>query len=679
MASGSFEFGTSNKYITGKVDWTSVKNDSANTSSVTVILYYKKSSASTSATYGTFNGNININGSIASISKRITLNCNNTYIEVGRLTIPNIQHNDDGKKTITISAGGGISGTTFSSSNGSTNAVLDTIPRESKITNFSNFIIGNTFKINITKYSAFFIDTLTLKCQNTIIKTIRNYVSGTNINFSTSELNTIYSLMKTLKEATFTATITTKSDNTTIGSNSKTAIGSLEDCNPTFKTSNVTYYDDNTNTTKVTGNNQHIVQSLSNIIVKITAATANKGATISKYIAKLNGVEKTITAAGTINFGKINSSKNLTLEVIAIDSRGNSTIVEKTITFLEWSLPHAEIDLHRLNNYEDTSYLTIDAQFSSVNNKNSISIQYKFSVNKDFEATSQNFLEGDAIGMSNPISGYSTSITCNEIPLSEITKMKNGRVVIKFSEQNYITEEINGNYYDIMAHLAPFSVNQYITEFLIFRYDISTKKVIYNEELPGMYLNYGIVESVNKKAISYKYILFNMNPVMIDINNKEQKEMILSKERIWHFKIYINDKFGQIIYNIDLPKGKPIFYIDIKNLAVGINCFPKGKGGLWTDDEWEDIDLEDYYVEDINYYPPQYKKLADKIVFRGLIHSEAAFENGKVGNIDYKPSKKITINSFNTLIEIRPDGGIYVIPNGITNELYLDGLSFFID
>lgn len=148
--------------------------------------------------------------------------------------------------------------------------------------------------------------------------------------------------------------------------------------NPTFSDSNITYKDSNSTTVAVTGNNQKLVQNLSNLLATITSATAKKSASISKYEATINGVTKTITSAGNIDFGVINSAKNLTLSVKVTDSRGNTVTASKTVTFLAWVLPTAIISLKRKNNYEDQSYLTVNATYSSVDSKNSVTIKYQY-------------------------------------------------------------------------------------------------------------------------------------------------------------------------------------------------------------------------------------------------------------------------------------------------------------
>lgn len=147
---------------------------------------------------------------------------------------------------------------------------------------------------------------------------------------------------------------------------------------PTFSASNISYKDSNSTTVAVTGDNQKLVQSLSNLLATITSATAKKSASISKYEATINGVTKTITSAGNIDFGVINSANNLTLSVKVTDSRGNTATASKTVTFLAWVLPTAIISLKRKNNYEDQSYLTVNATYSSVDSKNSVTIKYQY-------------------------------------------------------------------------------------------------------------------------------------------------------------------------------------------------------------------------------------------------------------------------------------------------------------
>lgn len=156
----------------------------------------------------------------------------------------------------------------------------------------------------------------------------------------------------------------------------------IVNANPIFTSSQISYTDANKVLYAISGNtadNQKIVQNKSSLSVTFGAATGNKGATITQYSLTLNGVTKTATASGTVSFGAINSSQNVTLSVTVKDSRGNTTTVTKTITVLALSLPIFTATIERLNNYEDETYLTVDASISSVDGKNTIkSITYKY-------------------------------------------------------------------------------------------------------------------------------------------------------------------------------------------------------------------------------------------------------------------------------------------------------------
>lgn len=251
-------------------------------------------------------------------------------------------------------------------------------PAKSVLGSISNFTIGNAITIPITKYSSSFTDNLVIKYGSTTVKTVNGITNGASVSFTSTELNTIYSLMSTVNSGTFSFTITTYNGSASVGSSSQTATGSITGANPTFTSSNITYKDNNSTTVGVTGDNQYLVQNLSKLLVTISSATGNKGANISKYEATLNGVTKTITSAGNIDYGVINSGSNLTLSVKVTDSRGNTATATKTIKFLPWSLPTGIITLKRKNNYEDTSYLKIQASYSSINSKNSVTIKYQY-------------------------------------------------------------------------------------------------------------------------------------------------------------------------------------------------------------------------------------------------------------------------------------------------------------
>lgn len=161
MASGSFTGTTGNKYIKARIVWSSTPNTLSNQSSVTATLYYAKSSSSTAATTGTVECTLTINGSSRALERRIVLNPNDSWVEVGSHTVT-VAHNSDGQKTVAISATGGIPGLTFSSTNCSAAVILDKIPRATTPTfGATTQTIGSNVTINLPAADSSFHHTVT--------------------------------------------------------------------------------------------------------------------------------------------------------------------------------------------------------------------------------------------------------------------------------------------------------------------------------------------------------------------------------------------------------------------------------------------------------------------------------------------------------------------------------------
>lgn len=139
------------------------------------------------------------------------------------------------------------------------------------------------------------------------------------------------------------------------------------------------YVDGYAVTSDITQNDTLIVQNLSSLNAMFDAATANYGAgSIAKYVLEINGLVKEVTTAGTHNLGPIDSARDVDLKLTAIDSRGLSASKTIKVTMVEYNQPTANVTLQRLNNYEDETYLTIDGSVSSVNNKNTMYIHYRY-------------------------------------------------------------------------------------------------------------------------------------------------------------------------------------------------------------------------------------------------------------------------------------------------------------
>lgn len=140
----------------------------------------------------------------------------------------------------------------------------------------------------------------------------------------------------------------------------------------------VSYEDTNAATVAVTGDKSRIVQNHSTLAVKVPTATAKKGATIASYAIAFGGVTKTVTAAGAVSLGAVDVSYYQALTVTATDSRGFTASKSVQVTVDDYSAPTAVIDLHRLNNFEPTTYITASARYSYLNGKNAVTIAAKF-------------------------------------------------------------------------------------------------------------------------------------------------------------------------------------------------------------------------------------------------------------------------------------------------------------
>lgn len=140
--------------------------------------------------------------------------------------------------------------------------------------------------------------------------------------------------------------------------------------NPTF--SNFTYKDTNTTVTAITGNDQVLVKGISNLQATISSANkmvAQKEATAKNYVATIDttNISKDYSTSDIVfDLGTVSSSGTKRLNIRAYDSRNNSTLVYKDITFYDYSKPVLNVSATRLNNFEDTTTLSVNGSFSSL-------------------------------------------------------------------------------------------------------------------------------------------------------------------------------------------------------------------------------------------------------------------------------------------------------------------------
>ena len=148
--------------------------------------------------------------------------------------------------------------------------------------------------------------------------------------------------------------------------------------------SGASYKDTNSAMIAITGNNQKIVQNKSTIQFTISSIKAQKYSTLTMLTVDINGkivsspLSGTSISNKTVSFGITGVSQNTKASISVTDSRGFVTTQKLNITVLAWSLPTAIISLNRKNNFYDETYLKANATFSSLDNNNTLSIQYKY-------------------------------------------------------------------------------------------------------------------------------------------------------------------------------------------------------------------------------------------------------------------------------------------------------------
>lgn len=329
--------------------------------------------------YKAGNFKVVINGStVYSSSDRIEL-WQGTQVASGSV---DIYHESDGNKSFSASAEAGIYYVAVNCS-GSGSWSLPSIPRQANLTSAPDFNDEANPTINYSNPAGNSASSLqaciSLTGANADVgyRDISKTGTSYTFNLTTAERNVLRNTCTTSNSRKVTFFVRTVIGGNTFYSTIERTL-TIVNANPSFSASNLSYKDNNSTTVAVTGNNQHLVQNLSKLLVTISAATGLKGASISKYDATINGVTKSITSAGNIDYGVINSGSNLTLSVKVTDSRGNTATATKTVTFLSWSLPTALISLKRKNNYENETYLKVDGSISSVNSKNTMTIQYQY-------------------------------------------------------------------------------------------------------------------------------------------------------------------------------------------------------------------------------------------------------------------------------------------------------------
>ena len=204
------------------------------------------------------------------------------------------------------------------------------------------------------------------------------YGGTLNAEFKTPEaIDAQYRSIPNAQSGTYTVSVV-------YGSHTATKTGGTytvnpNDCYPNIS-GDLTYTDTNNTAIAITQNNQDIVSRQSTVQYSMSGISGQKYATISTCTVNVNGNNYALTLSGSSATGgswTINSGTDVTATCTVTDSRGITNSKKVTVKMLDWSPPSAIITLNRQNNYYSATDIMVDADYSSINGNNQISITYK--------------------------------------------------------------------------------------------------------------------------------------------------------------------------------------------------------------------------------------------------------------------------------------------------------------
>lgn len=403
----SSAFPTDNQYIKYQIVVTENSTSiTDNSSSVTVKVQAWRTNTGYE-TYGTGTCYCYIDGtkysqSISS-SQKIKYNSYTTLLSK-TVTIP---HNADGKKSIYVEAM--IDHARFDSTYHGFTVDLTDIPRQATITAVQNFndeqnpvlTYSNPAGEIVTSLDACI--SLTGSNPDVPYRAISKTGSSYTFNLTSAERTTLRNATPNSNTLTVYFYVRTVIAGQTYYSN-KPATMTIVNGNPTI--SGVTYKDNNASSVAVSQNDQVIIQNQSQLLFNFSTLTALKSATLTKIEVTINAVTKSMTLSGasksnvSLAFGQVNTSSNINASIKLTDSRGNTATVSKAITIEAWSAPTAIITLARKQNYYSDTDLNVDADFSSIGGKNSITITYYYKLSSASSWTTGGTMQdGDTVTM----------------------------------------------------------------------------------------------------------------------------------------------------------------------------------------------------------------------------------------------------------------------------------------
>lgn len=378
-------FTTSNQYILYDIHVDTLSQSIANNTSTIRVWVIAWRTNQGYQTYGSGYCIVNINGEeyYDDITPAQVIDYESDTLMFDRtVTIP---HDADGKKTIYVSAY--FDHTRFNSNSQGFNVTLTAIPRQANLLTAPNFYDVDNPTITYSNPAGAAATSLQacISLDNSTATIAYRDVSKTGssytFNLTQAERNTLLAATPNSNTKAVYFKLKTVIGGVTYYSNIQRTF-TVKNANPTI--TGVSYQDTNAATIAITGDNQKIIQANSSITFNFTSLAALKSATLASIAVTIDGVTKSVSLSGStasnvsLVFGTINSSNNVTAAVVLTDSRGNKISTNVTIKVLAWQLPTGIITLRRRSNYYPETDIKVNAEYSSLDGNNTITIQYQY-------------------------------------------------------------------------------------------------------------------------------------------------------------------------------------------------------------------------------------------------------------------------------------------------------------
>lgn len=363
--------GTNGSHFELRLEYDISQNAAENYTDITYYLKMKSKdgySGSGSTCYGYVNG-VSV-GSFSSIGV-------NSTITIGQRTIREY-HNSDGTKSVSFSAN---INTTWTLGNASTSGTL-TLPKIDRGA-VTNSVVGDNiegvFMVYYTTYMNNYSYKLRISIPNVIeLEKIDYETSGQLFTLSYATINDLFTRMSTTDEINLGFAVETWNNGTRLAEGNEVIVKcKIKNANPTF---DVAYLDTNATTTAITGDNQKLIRNNSILQINTSNMTALKSATLSSLKVVIDGTTYNGSVSGTsysFNIGTLNLSSNVNAVVTLTDSRNLSTTKTLDLQILDWQQPTGIVSLNRQSNYYSATDIKVDADYSSLDNLNTITLKVR--------------------------------------------------------------------------------------------------------------------------------------------------------------------------------------------------------------------------------------------------------------------------------------------------------------